>query len=106
MERQFAAMDSVRTLLRSSDLPDLEMIAVLQREGESRLETMVGKLTRPVLLDSPELVFEKVYCASKQRPFFLYDRKGCLMAGGVAGDLSVRADRARIIEDILKTYKQ
>ena len=105
MERQFAAMDSVRTLLRSSDLPGLEMITVLKRDGLARLETMVGRKTAPVLLDSPELVFEKVYGAAKRRPFFFYDRKGCLLSGGIEGDLSVRADRARLIDDILKAYK-
>jgi hypothetical protein len=105
MERQFAAMDSVRTLLRSSDLPGLEMIAVIQRDGLSRLPLMVGKQSLPVLLDGPELVFEKVYGAAKKRPFFFFDRKGCLLAGGVEGDLSVRAERTRIIDDIMKAYK-
>lgn len=105
MERQFAAMDSVRTLLRSSDLPNLEMVTVLQRDGLARLATMVGKKTGPVLLDNPELIFEKVYGAAKKRAFFFYDRKGCLLAGGVEGDLSERADRARLIEDIRKAYK-
>jgi hypothetical protein len=107
MERQFAAMDSVRTLLRSSDLPQLEMVAVLKRDGLDRLPVMVSKnkISLPVLLDNPELVFEKVYGAAKNRPFFFYDRKGCLLAGGVEGDLSVRADRARLIDDIKKAYK-
>jgi|WetSurMetagenome_2_1015567.scaffolds.fasta_scaffold518410_1 hypothetical protein len=107
MERQFAAMDSVRTFLRSSDLPGLEMVAVLQRDGLARLPIMVGKdkISLPVLLDDPELVFEKVYGAAKKRAFFFFDRKGCLLAGGIEGDLSVRSERTRIIDDIMKAYK-
>ena len=103
MERQFAALDSMQTMLRRQ-VPDLRVLTVLKRDSESRLATMVGSRTLPVLLDSPELAFEKTYGASKHRAFFLYDRAGCLLQGGVDASIEKRADFTRLLDLLQKTY--
>jgi hypothetical protein len=103
MERQFAALDSMQTALRR-ELPDLRIVTVLKSDSASRLTTMVGSHAIPVLLDSPQQAFEKMYGASKHRSFFLYDRAGCLLQGGVDASLEKRADYTRMLDQLQKTY--
>lgn len=92
MERQFAALDSLRTQVCPKDLPELQIVAVLKADARDRLQKMTGTRTTPVLLDAGGPVFEKIYGASKKHSLFLFDAQGCLKEGGMEADLSKRAD--------------
>ena len=73
-------MDSLaRVLATSRDLGDLLIVSILAEERIARQAKMVGERTLPVLLDPRESSFQTTYAASAGRPFYLFDREGCLI---------------------------
>lgn len=101
MERQFAALDSLRSDVCAREMPELQIVAVLKADARDRLNTMVGRLETPVLLDAAGPVFEKIYGASKKHSFFLFDAESCLLEGGMEADLNKRPDFS-IVQQRLK----
>lgn len=73
-------MDSLaQELATSADLKDLVILSILAEERIARQAKMVGERALPVLIDPRASSFKTTYAASVARPFYLFDRDGCLI---------------------------
>ena len=70
--------DLARELKATDALHDLVVWVVLKEGAEKRLDAMVGKRGMPVLQDTEDVGFQRLYGADRSRAHFVYDRAGCL----------------------------
>lgn len=74
-------MDDYQQVFASSgEFADVTCLVLLKKDKMRRLKKMVGDRRLPLLQDTPEVDFERVYGMTSSSPWRVFERGGCVAA--------------------------
>jgi hypothetical protein len=89
--------DFSREFARTAEFEDVVALVILKKDKEKHLKKMVADRRLPLLLDTEEVNFERIYGMTSGKPWRVFDRRGCIAADSLGLRLKDAEDPAPLM---------
>jgi len=90
--------DFGKEFARTDEFEDVVTLVILKKNKDKHLKKLVADRRLPLLLDTEEVDFERIYGFTSGKPWRVFDRRGCIAADSLGLRLKDAEDPALLMQ--------